>query len=320
LERYEEIKRDPNGGFSLKYNEKKEQKMAVAKKKPNAQEEIPVLEITQGCIDFHIVGTTPLICNSMSEKAAHELLLPKGRKTDAEKRSTLKHNPPEEYRDSIYRATESDAPTRITILATSFKSALRDAAIDMPDVNKSQIGRLTYVEGDYRNGSYVHIYGVPELHMCFVRSANMARTPDVRTRAIIPEWACILRIKYTMPLLRERSVSNLLAASGLIRGVGDWRPEKGSGSYGQFKLVPKSDSQFKRIVKNGGREDQDSALLNPSCYDGETAKLLTWFHSELSNRGFDEKGRPIGTLAKSDSNAFVDNGEDETHDEARLQG
>jgi len=242
--------------------------------------EISVIEISQGRIEFCVLGKTPLILNRMSEKAGRELLLPR-KKTAADKAASLKHNPPEEYRASAYKAIGDEAPTRLLILATAFKGAMRSCAVDIPGAAKAQIGRLTYVEGDY-----VDIYGVPKLSMAIVRSADMNRTPDVRTRAIVPQWAARVSVNYVQPILREQAVANLLAAAGIMRGVGDWRPEKGSGSYGQFELVSKDDKRFLSIIKSGGRAAQDEALANPEPYDAESAELLAWFETEATRRGF----------------------------------
>ena len=122
--------------------------------------------------------------------------------------------------------------------------------------------------------------------MAITRSADMNRTPDVRTRAILPEWACKLRITFTKPILREQSIANLLAAAGFQSGVGDWRQEKGSGSYGSFKLVSADDKDFLRIVKTQGRKVQQDALDTPIAYNSETEEMLAWFNVETKRRGF----------------------------------
>lgn len=251
----------------------------MATKKSTAEESVDIIKVSQGTVECCILGTSPLILNRMSEKAKHELLLPRGRKTAVEKATTLKHNPIEEYRASSYRISDDKAPTHLAHLTTAFKGSLRQAALDMPGAKKSQIGRLTYVEGEY-----VGIFGEPKLFMSVTRSADMNKTPDVRTRAIVPKWACHLTVTFVQPLIRNQAVANLLAAAGITIGVGDWRPEKGSGSYGQFKLVGHDDPEYRDIVKNGGRAAQVRALEHPTCYDDETTELLSWFQDEISRR------------------------------------
>lgn len=238
-----------------------------------------ILQVEKGHILCHVVGTSPLILNRMSEKAKHELLMPKGRKNAAERATTLKHVPVDEYRASAYTLKDESQPTLLALLSTAFKGALRSAALDMPGAKKAQIGRLTYIEGDF-----VGVYGLPKLFMSITRSADMNKTPDVRTRAIVPAWAALFRVTYVQPLIRAQAVANLLAAAGITIGVGDWRPEKGAGSYGQFRLAEPTDAEFKRIIKEGGRAAQASALQNPVCYDDETTELLSWFEDERAKR------------------------------------
>lgn len=253
--------------------------MAVAKKNTPKEEVSEILQVTQGKLECYIVGTSPIILNRMSEKAKHELLLPRGRKSAAEKATTLKHIPVDEYRASAYRLSDPNAPTYLAHLSTAFKGSLRTAALDMPGAKKSQIGRLTYIAGDY-----VGIYGLPRLFMSVTRSADINKTPDIRTRAIIPKWACRVEVTYVTPLIRAQAVANLLAAAGLTIGVGDWRPEKGAGSYGQFRIAGADDPEYHAIVAEGGRQAQIDGLENPVCYDDESAELLAWFDEEVARR------------------------------------
>ena len=243
--------------------------------------EIQIMEVVKGQIEFCILGTSPLIMNRMSQKVWFELLAPKGKKNAAEKASTMKHDPIKEFRDSAYTISDPNAPTLLAILPTSFKRAMGTAALDTPGAKKAQIGRLVYIEGEQ-----LPIYGVPKVFMAITRSADMNKTPDVRTRAILPEWACRLKITFTKPILREQSIANLLAAAGFQSGVGDWRQEKGSGSYGSFKLVSADDADFLRIVSTQGRAAQQHALDKPVAHNDETDEMLAWFDVELSKRGF----------------------------------
>ncbi len=249
--------------------------------------DVSVLEVSRGKVTFCIRGVTPLIMNAMSAKVKQGLLLGTKRKSKSEKESTVKHVPIEEYRSSIYRARGDDVPTRIIVRSESFKSAFCDVAVDMPGAAKTQIGRLSYVEGaDYKDS--ISVYGIPQLRMDVTRMADINRTPDVRTRAILPEWACYVSVTFTRPLLNETQVAKLMAAAGIMRGIGDFRVQKGKGDYGQFELVDENDAVFQRILKEGGREAQDAALENPAYYDHETQELMEWYAEECKNRGFAE--------------------------------
>ena len=237
---------------------------------------IEVIEVEQESATFYIRGTTPLICNRMSQKAKGELLFPAGRKNAAERATTLKHKPHDEFRASPYVLGSPDAPTYLAALAVWFKRAMGTAALDMPGTNKAQIGRNIRVEGER-----IPLYGIPQLHMAVTRSADINRTPDVRTRATLAEWATAITVTYTVPILRAAMVARLLASAGMTIGVGDWRQEKGSGSYGLFSIVSSDDPDWHRIVRSGGRDMQLAAMASPTPYDDETEEMLTWFTEEL---------------------------------------
>ena len=253
----------------------------MATRKAETSSEIQVIEVVKGQIDFCILGTSPLIMNRMSQKVWHELLAPKGKKNAAEKASSLKHDPIQEFRNSPYIIENKAAPSLLGILPTAFKGAMLTAALDMPGTKRTQMGRLLTVDWDMQP-----VYGIPKVFMSITRSADMNKTPDVRTRAILPEWACKLTVTFNKPILREQSVANLLAAAGMQSGVGDWRQEKGSGSFGAFKLVSNDDKDFLRITKTMGREVQQEALDNPIAYNAETEEMLAWFDVEIKRRGF----------------------------------
>ena len=242
--------------------------------------EIDILQINRGRVEFCILGTKGFISNRLSQKTRHELLMPKGRKSSAEKAVNLKHDPLQEFRDSPYTDSNPDGPTVVQFLSSAFKKAMASAALDIPGAAKSQIGRLAWVEGDR-----VAMYGIPQLIMSPVRSADMNRTPDIRTRMIIPQWACRITVAFASPILNAKTITNLMAAAGMIRGVGDWRTEKGSDTFGSFELVEETNAQWKSIMKNGGRKAQLAAIANPDFYDDETAELYSWFETELANRG-----------------------------------
>ncbi len=246
---------------------------------------------------FCLLGITPFIFNAMSEKVKQGLLMGGGKKTAAEKAGTAKHNPLSEYRDGVYRHRDTLA-TRLRFPAGGIKKAMAAAAIDLPGMKKAQVGRLTWSpERD------VSIYGIPQLFMSVVRSADMNHTPDIRTRAILPEWATVVTFRCVTPILNMKQVADLLAAAGLFIGIGDWRQEKGSDNYGQFELVDEGDARFQAIVQSGGRAAQDAALADPAFYDDETEKLMAWYEAESERRGFAGNG---ATMPSDEAGEFAE--------------
>ncbi len=156
------------------------------------------------------------------------------------------------------------------------------ASLDDPGTRKAQIGRLVRVEGER-----IPLYGVPQMVMNITRSADISRTPDVRTRAIIPHWAALIEVGYAKPQLREKAVLDLLAKAGVFSGVGGWRTEKGSGNYGSFRLAGVTDAEFKGILKAGGRTAQMEALNSPTFYDDETEYLFAEWKRRATDKGFE---------------------------------
>ena len=243
--------------------------------------EIEILKMNEGLVHFAILGTTPFIANSMNAKVMQTLLMPPQKKNAAEKASTLKHDVMAEFQCSPYKSPDPKSPTLLLHLATAFKKAMAGAALDIPgSTSKAQIGRLCWAIGER-----IPIYGIPQLFMAPTRMADISHTPDVRTRAIVPEWACFLDVAFAKPMVTEQVVANLLAAAGRIQGTGDWRNEKGSGNYGQFSLVTQDDPDFKRIIKTGGRAAQEKAMNDPEFYNSETEELFGWYQCELKRRG-----------------------------------
>lgn len=260
-------------------------------KKPQ-EEIVDVLRLDQGEARICILGSTGYFANRLSEKAKRELLLPRGRRTKAEQALTLKHEPREEFRASPYRLSDPDAPTLLGLPAVAFKNAMGSAALILPGTHKSDIIKLVYVVGNR-----VPIWGIPQLHMTGVIQAGIGRTPDIRTRAIIEPWATEIVVRFIKPHLTPQAVVNLLAAAGMCVGVGDWRNEKGKGTYGLFTIVGPDDPAFLHVKKTGGREAQARAMELAVPYDDETAELLTWFDEERERRR--QKGAPAAQKGES---------------------
>lgn len=254
----------------------------AARKTEAAETAVEIPRIDRRTTDFYIVGDRPLICNRMSEKSKQDILNPPGRKTAVQKATTLKHDPISEFQASPYIFTDEDSETLLAMMSSAFKGAMATAALDLPGAKKAQIGRLVWVNNDYTG-----IFGPPRLFMSVVRSADMNKTPDIRTRAIVFPWAAKITVSFVMPMITPTAVSNLLYAAGLTVGVGDWRPEKGKGTYGQFSMVESADDPRFVAAVQAGRDLQKARLFadDPECYDEDSQSLLDWWRSETKRRG-----------------------------------
>jgi hypothetical protein len=146
-------------------------------------------------------------------------------------------------------------------------------------------------------GYTLPLWGVPQLYMTVVRSADIRKTPDIRTRAILPQWATIVPASFVRGKLNEQSIYNLYASAGLTCGLGDGRQEKGTMDFGSFKVVNLDDPEFLEIQATGGREAQDAALAEPTYYDADSQELLEWYAEEIVRR----EGRKVIKPARKSS-------------------
>lgn len=240
---------------------------------------VEILQLQAGTIEFCILGKTPLILNRMSAKVQKDLLYPSPKKNEAERAATMKHDPLAEYRATPYLNRDPKEPTLFHLPTGMFKQAMRTAALDIPGAFKSQIGRLVSM-----STTQVNLYGKPTMRSDVVRLAGLNKTPDIRFRACLPEWACKFTLRYVQNRIKPPSLVNLLAFAGIACGVGDNRVEKGANDYGQFEIVGTDDPDWQRIVKTQARKVQELALESPEYYDIETEDLVSWFYEEVRRR------------------------------------
>tara|TARA_R110001599_G_scaffold51324_1_gene144230 strand:+ start:2734 stop:3501 length:768 start_codon:yes stop_codon:yes gene_type:complete len=250
----------------------------VAKKTAGAPLEIHTVK--QGRIKLRMIGQTPMYFNSMGAKAWRDLLVGAGKKTAAEKKE-LKHNPEQEFRESVY--TKKTGDTLLCFPAAGVKGAMATAALETAGITKTSVQRLIFLPE-----SHVQVWGKPYLKMDIVRSADMNKTPDVRSRAYLPNWCAEVDIKFVTPTLSAMAISSLLMNAGIIVGLGDFRQEKGRGSYGTFSVTGSEDMGDHQAlwddITQEGREVQEMAMEYPECADEQTAELMQFLQEERLRR------------------------------------
>ena len=240
--------------------------------------EIHVEPLKRGSLALRIIGTTPLIQNRMSAKVKQMLLVGSRKKTSSE-RLAIKHNPFDEYRDAIEHIDSKNTAVGLRVVAV--KAGMCTAAVDTAGVTKAGTQRLLFMPGDF-----FELYGVPKIRMDVTRSADIGRTPDVRTRPIFEKWGAEVTIHYVIPQLSAQSVASLLVNAGMLCGVGDFRQEKGKGAFGSFRVLDakSSDKEWTELVKSGGKKAQLAAIENPEPFDRETEALLAFYQEEVNRR------------------------------------
>lgn len=246
--------------------------MATKDATPTGPVDLPILEAK--VVSVWVLGQTPLLLNAMSAKAQGMLLVPH-RKTRAERDTTDKHHPLEEYRGAAYAIDDDEmAPTYLGFPAAGFKRSLATAALRTPGAVKTEVGQLIWVVGEL-----TAVYGLPSLSMAVVRQADMARTPDIRTRVAVASWAAEVTIEYAANYYSHSAIVNLLTNAGRWVGVGDGRPEKQALRYGTFRPVNADDPEL-AVVRAVGRAQQLAAMETPTFFDRESERLYAYWQRE----------------------------------------
>lgn len=240
--------------------------------------EVTIQPLKRGSVRLRIIGVTPLFQNRMANKAKQQLLVG-GQKKGKADRAAIKHDPVAEFRDSA--EILPGGPTALGLRVVAVKAAMATAALETPGLTKTSAQRLLFMPGDHAK-----LYGTPQLRMDVVRSADINRTPDIRSRCYLPKWGAEIEIHFITPQLSVQGVVSLLCNAGILVGVGDYRQEKGKGAFGSFRVLGEGedDQEWDDLVENHGRAAQEAALADPEYADTDTADLMEHFHSEVRRR------------------------------------
>ena len=238
---------------------------------------VHVQRIASKAYSITIVGTTGLYLHKMSQKAQRDLLLGGKRKTAAEKQK-IKHDPIQEFRNSMYFSRERSDDAAVFFPAMAIKRAMRTIAVEIDGVKGTQIDRLVYMPAER-----ISVIGIPILRMDVTRSSDIGRTPDVRTRAYLPTWGTQFTIHAAYPQFSEATIQALLANAGQFIGIGDNRQEKGKGSFGQFMVTEGFPDS---LSVDGNKDRQIEAWEHPSVDElhGDTSALFALWGEEVRQR------------------------------------
>ena len=236
------------------------------------QDAIVIQTVESQKVTIQIVGKSGLYCHRMSAKAKNQLMLG-GRKKSAAERVELKHDPLAEFIDSMHVRPGMFEGTDIVFPAMALKSAMATAALVVAGIRKTDVQRLVYIRDEF-----VPVYGVPRVRMDITRSADINKTPDVRTRAYFSKWATQITVEFIRPVLSYTAIMALLYNAGVVCGIGDFRQEKGKGSYGTFEPTTSIPAALMDHAA------QRVALADPEPDNEETRELIEVYQDAAAAR------------------------------------
>ena len=227
----------------------------MATKKAEAVVAINSIELEE--MRITIIGTTPLIVHSWSEKAKREMLdkqmgVAKKRKHEIKVPTndfigSLNWLPPmpelgaadQEAEANFKEAIKNGARFGFHIGGIK-QSFITGAYRSGMDVKQTELRGSFFLRGagEYSTTDYAEIVTpeAPHMREDTVMVGGMSRVADLRYRGQFDVWEIPLIMQYNKngKYTREQLL-NIINAGGFAVGIGEWRPEK-DGQYGMYRL------------------------------------------------------------------------------------
>lgn len=214
----------------------------ATKKNESAEIIIPALQIKT--VTLRIVGDSPLISHSWSEKA--KLMMLQKQQKEADKAKEIRR-PSVEFADSLYWLTEkpnfdglTDKEAQKILSEVIPKSkfgfptlAFKTAAVEGTYQQKAADKMTTMRGAIHVIEEFAELEGIPAMREDIGRIGK--GSADLRYRAEFKSWATNLNIKYNSGAISLEQVVNIFNIGGFSNGVGDWRPAK-NGVNGTFHV------------------------------------------------------------------------------------
>lgn len=209
----------------------------AAKKTTDTEAQIIIPAPNIDVLSIPIVGTSPLVVHSWSQKAKQKMLDDQMGKP---KIGREPRNPDQDYLDSRYINEDGGWDG---VPAVAFKAAMVGATrvLESKSLPMTLAKRLFFVEADGYNigntSGLVRIYGEPVMREDTVRLQS--GVADLRYRAQYYPWRAVLRVRYVANVISAEQVANLVQLAGITDGVCEWRPsspKSATGTYGLWQI------------------------------------------------------------------------------------
>ena len=228
----------------------------MAAKKVDGKTAISIAPIKLQKARITVIGDTPLIVHSWSEKAKKEMLAAQQKTAKAKKAKDIR-DPFAEYMDAAYWITpepEEKTPeafekavangAKFGFKCISFKlaaiSACYRAGITKNKVDMMCSFFVNAVDGiNHETGEELAVIQTAKPPVCredMVRIGGMTKTADLRYRPAFVDWKTELEVTLIdTGVFDMESIINAINLGGYMNGIGEWRMEK-SGDFGRFHV------------------------------------------------------------------------------------
>lgn len=199
----------------------------------------------QKSLQVSIMGDTPLMTHSWSQKARLEMLA-KQMKISLPKEAK---DPVEQFLRSLYTLDDG----HYGLPAIAIKRAMVTACTDLTNVTKASAIRAFRIRGE-RGHTHAGFCGLqtpmdlvrvlspnpPHMREDAVRLSGVGRVADLRYRPEFWPWAMQLDVDFNPDLIREDSLLKLLQHAGFCIGLAEFRQERG-GDLGSFRIADQTE-------------------------------------------------------------------------------
>jgi len=220
--------------------EKKEDKARIEITAPN-----------MGIALFKIIGTSPLMISSFTEKAINKMRAAQEAGSRAKsKKAREARDFEKDYRDAMHVSTDGWPG----IAAGAFRTGMVDAC-RLVGYPMTRAKLAIFIEADGLDSvvktPLVRIIGTPE--MVIRAERNDDGSMDLRSRPSWTTWMINpLRVRFDQDMFSISAITNLLLRVGLQVGVGEGRPNSKNSTgigYGLFSVDPEVDVEIRQQYK-----------------------------------------------------------------------
>lgn len=172
-------------------------------------------------IEVTVDGVTPLLMHRFGKKAQADIAAKQAKKAAKSKEA---RDPEAEYKDSIYLDADGDPALPVVNFKAAFLRVWE--LVGLKNKNNIRFGMML-------PGEFVKVVGKHRMRTDYVRIPGGS---SLTYRAEFQEWSVTLPIIINTNVLSIEQSLNIVAEAGQACGVGDWRPEKSSGTFGTWRI------------------------------------------------------------------------------------